>query len=690
MSRPLAVGSLLLILALLSACGAAGSAPAAPTATLSAGGPPRGEPILTYQEEGGIAGFCDTLTVAIDAARYESCKGPVAERPTTESERARLAEAYSRFKPFTITSEDNPGGPDSLKRRLTLAGVGAAEATEDEQAALLDVVTLILRDMRQAAQSAGAPPPAVSPTAPTAAPTPNAAAALARYRDVVAGQSGPDSAAQEAFEEGLDAALPALGGPAALTRPQTLTALQAALGPGNSPAGGPMLMAADADGDGTKDLLVAPGVLALRPVALLSRGERAVVAPLLSAEAVSTDVGGAATLDRVADINRDGTPEVVIPFELPGASALNTELFVVRWDGQRFGPVFRTFLTTWAGGGEWTIRDDGTIETTCAVLGAFDHKLLPHPFQTNVYDWAAGSGYALVKTRVDPPASQRQQANLAEAAFRAGNWQAAIERYQRLIDDSSLQVEPTVAVDFVPFAHLRLGQLFALTGQYDAALAELRLAGQAEPFIGDLALAFREGYAPEGNVAAGWANMLKVPLYRAIYEEQAGNLGQPAEATAVLWPGAGLAAFLNVPSEALAMTDAGLTTALASSGLPVVKAAIDNLDTDPAAPEVVVEMAVEGPEALFGPEGRQYQVWLLDQGPQGPGWWPTLLSAGETRLEGIDRPTGAEAGEVVLRLPAGSDPAELRIRWTGERALRVSPDGSVVPLDEMPGLCRPG
>lgn len=559
-----------------------------------------------------------------------------------------------------------------------------------QQAALMLLLAVTL-SLSACAPSQDPTPAAPTPTSlsPTSAIVADPAAALAGYRDVVAGQAGPNPAAQSALERGLAAALDTLGGSSALSQPETLTALRTALGPGNSLIE-PALLTADADGDGVDDLLVAPGVLGLRPVALLARGEQVVVAPLLPAGTIAPDAGGAARLDRVADVNHDGTPEVVIPFEIPGASALNTELFVVRWDGERFAPVFHTFLTTWAGGGEWAIRDDGAITTTCAVLGAFDHKLLPHPIQTNVYAWAAGSGYTLVETWVEPPATQRQQANLAEAAFRAGNWQLAIERYQRLLDDASLQAEPNVEVDFIAFAHLRLGQLFALTGGADAALAELRLAAEAEPFIGDLALAFREGYALEGDASAGWAAMLKVPLYRAIYEEKAGNLGWPAEATSVLWPGAGLAAFLNVPSDVLAMTDAGLTTALASTGLPVVKAAINNLDADPAAPEVVVELAVEGPRALFGTEGRQYQVWLLDQGPQGPGWWATLLSAGESRLEGIDRPAGAEAGEVVLRRLDGGEPPELRLRWTGERALRVSPDGSVAPLDETPGLCRPG
>lgn len=688
MSRQFAALTLLLAVSLfLAACGAAPQATVSATPETGGSDQPPGQPRLTFQEEGGIAGFCDTLVVTLEVARYESCKGPTAERPTSASERDVLAEASNRLKSFTVRSEDNPGGPDSLTRVLTLVGAGSAEATEEDQIALTRLATEILRDLRQAAGSAGARAPEPSPamSSPSASdPT----AALARYREIVAGQSGPNPAAQQALEDGLTAALPGVGGAVALDRPETLALLQAALGPGNSVVA-PTLLAADADGDGTTDLLVAPGVMAVRPVVLLGRGEQGVVVPLLPPEAIGPDTAGAAKLDRVADINHDGTPEVVIPFEIPGASALNTELFVVRWDGQRFAPVFRTFLTTWAGGGEWKIRADGAIETTCPVLGAFDHKLLPHPIQTNVYDWAAGSGYALVETRVEPPTTQRQQANLAEAAFRAGNWQAAIERYQQLLADPGLQVEPNVEIDFVAFAHLRLGQLFALTGQFDAALAELRLAGQAEPSIGDLALAFREGYAPEANASAGWATMLKVPLYRAIYEGKAGNLGEPAGATGVLWPGVGLAAFLNVPSEVLAMTDAELTTALAASGLPVVKAAINNLDDDPAAPEVVVELAVEGPAELFGDEGRQHQVWLLDQGPQGPGWWATLLSAGEGHLEGIDRPAGAESGEVVLRLPPGSEPSEMRLRWTGERALRVSPDGSVTPLDEMPGLCQP-
>lgn len=648
--------------------------------------PEAGVPILTYEEEGGIAGFCDTLIVEVGIARYQTCKGRSAEQTLGEETRRQLVTAYQQFRPFTSGSQDNPGGPDNLIRRLSFSGAGAEEAPESERMALTQLAHTLMRELRQAATQGGEPADDASPAASPAAV--DVWDVLATYRDRVSAQSGPNLAAQQALEDGLLAAVPALGGVEAFDDPETVETLRAALGPSNSPVD-PEVLGEDADGDGVVDLLVAPGAYGLRPVALLARENEARLVQLLPEGFVALDSGGIARLDRVADVNKDGTPEVVIPFEIQGASAVNTELFVIDWDGERFTPVFRTFLTTWSGGGEWTIHEDGTIATTCAVLGAFDHKLLPHPIQTNLYAWAAGVGYELSATNVEPPATQREQANLAEAALQSGNWAAAIERYQQLLVDESLQAEPDVEVDFVNFAHLRLGQLFALVGRPDAALAELRLASEAGPLIGDLALAFREGYGPEHDTVAGWANMLRVPLYRAAYEERAGNLGFPADPTQVLHLGTGLAAFLNAHPDLLALGDEELTAALAATGLPIQKAAINNLDNDPSAPEIVVDLVIEGSPEVFGPEGRQHQIWLLDQGPQGPGWWSTLLSVGDKRLNGIDRPAGAEAGEVVLDLPGGSEPSQERIRWTGEQALRLSPDGAAVPLNETPGICRP-
>jgi hypothetical protein len=111
-----------------------------PTVTLA---PTPAEPddavLLTWQREGGIAGFCDGLTVRSSGkALVTSCRGETAqERRLSEAEVAQVSAWAQKLKPFDHLQSDD-AVTDGMVIRLSFLGQGRQDISEADLRAMLD------------------------------------------------------------------------------------------------------------------------------------------------------------------------------------------------------------------------------------------------------------------------------------------------------------------------------------------------------------------------------------------------------------------------------------------------------------------------------------------------------------------------------------------------------------------------
>jgi hypothetical protein len=127
-----------LLLALLSACDQPRVRP-----TIEPGGV-----LLSFERTGGIAGFMDKLVIGAGGAYHLSRRGqPERIGALSSEQRAQLDTWQQRFSAFTLTLEDNPGGPDNMKHEAIWSGPGKAAPTQAEQRQVLDWAATLLGEL---------------------------------------------------------------------------------------------------------------------------------------------------------------------------------------------------------------------------------------------------------------------------------------------------------------------------------------------------------------------------------------------------------------------------------------------------------------------------------------------------------------------------------------------------------------
>ena len=106
--------------------------------------------ILTWHREGGLAGFCDDVSVYTNGqVRATSCRGGQprdlgASRLTDDQLRQVLA-WRDKLKGFEINQAD-PATADKMTVRLVFAGAGAVAATEADRQAIQDFAVKLFAD----------------------------------------------------------------------------------------------------------------------------------------------------------------------------------------------------------------------------------------------------------------------------------------------------------------------------------------------------------------------------------------------------------------------------------------------------------------------------------------------------------------------------------------------------------------
>jgi tetratricopeptide (TPR) repeat protein len=409
----------------------------------------------------------------------------------------------------------------------------------------------------------------------------------------------------------------------------------------------PSLAVADADGDGQGDLLLSLG-LSGTPALVFRRQESRYTAfrlPTLAPGNEPTGIlrSGLGQIARVADLNGDGRPEVVATYEVVGASAITTEVYVARWDGQGFRLLFSTTVNDWAGSGEWElVRRDGQydLRTTCVVFGAYDHKLLPHPTLTMTYRWA-GDTYVLASRQLTPPTTRRQQVNLAEAAFARGDYRQAIAEYQKAINDPNLKPDEmgVPEPDWVGYAWFRIGECYALLGEEAPARTALEKVRQAGSTLGELATTFLEAYQNPDGAIKGMAAVMRSEVHQKLDTDQAGNLGFPIDAMTLSAPQTAFATYFTAHPEAASLPLEALTRSLQAVGLPFQQVLPADLDGD-GQREVALGLTI----------GRQQRLLLIV--PEAGRWRGRFVSLGVSVEEVVAIP-GTNKKALLVRLPAG-------------------------------------
>jgi hypothetical protein len=453
----------------------------------------------------------------------------------------------------------------------------------------------------------------------------------------------------------------------------------------------PVATAADVDGDGKLDLLLAMQNMYGFPALAFLGGDRyrTIALPVDYDQGTLRDFHvPAAWPDGVQakDVTGDGRLEAVVTYRLPGGSADTTRVYTFRWmpDKKAFDLIFQATLVNWAVESTWELRPglDGSQEFVLngPAFSVFDHKLLPHPTRTQVWQWAPAAGrFIKAEETVSKPTTLRQQANAAEALLRQGEYEKAIAEYQKVIDDSALVEEDTgeQQPNWRAFARLRLGQTYALLGKGDEARTQLQGAITAGSTIGQLAAAFLAGYTDDDRIVAAWGMMMnKSDLHQLFYEEKAGNLGFPMTAFGVYYPGLAVAAYLDRHPEA--------ATATGSNAFANLKAPGFNLKS-----VVIADVTGDGKNdvAFVTPDKDQEHAWLAYEKA---GRWRVgiLAEAEELTVDGA-LPLAQGGVLVRIRLPDNYSPNLVGYSWDDNGAVSYDLQGdtpTLRPRDPWPTL----
>jgi|GEM_PF-3416537 len=270
----------------------------------------------------------------------------------------------------------------------------------------------------------------------------------------------------------------------------------------------PAVTRADLDGDRREDRIITFGWC--QTPAILYRAAdpgTAFPVPRTAENAPTWSPGGGTKVEQVADVNGDGRAELVVTALQAGASAGHTFLYIYRWNGDGFDILFTDHLSNWIGPNDWRVGD-GSVSIQCRPLGPYEGKMMEHRQQTELFRWdPARGGYVLAERVIAPVPSRILQVSAAELLFQQGDFAAATEQFRRVGDLPVLNPRPDDP-DWIAYAHLRLGQIAALSGRPEDALTELEQATRGANPVAEAAARFRDGYRQSGPAAgfeALWA-----------------------------------------------------------------------------------------------------------------------------------------------------------------------------------------
>lgn len=117
---------------------------------------------FAWHREGGIAGFCDDLTIYLDGSySVSSCSPNILGNYQSRLSSAQLDTLYSlidSLKNFEFSDEPSPLPPDYLVIRFVFSGIGDAEAQDADIQAINAFATELINSAQVPASGGGLPP----------------------------------------------------------------------------------------------------------------------------------------------------------------------------------------------------------------------------------------------------------------------------------------------------------------------------------------------------------------------------------------------------------------------------------------------------------------------------------------------------------------------------------------------------
>ena len=437
--------------------------------------------------------------------------------------------------------------------------------------------------------------PTPSPT-PTPAPEPLDDAAiterLQEAADLIEGVTGSPAAMQA----GADLQGPLEGAVLAFierygSEPEALARLDYTIGQlpplvfDLEPAGA-RIAAADVDGDGANELIAAWHIFGVPPMWFdqIEGGFEAREFPIGGSGPKAT---GMSWVRSTADLTDDGIADVVLVLTSLAGSTQTERVRVYRWNGETPRRIFDVPVVLGAGPAGWNLRDGASpveIETLCPALGHFDAPLLPHPGLRRTFTWG-GQFFEDVGRQLEPPVSQQDQMNRAEAAFWAGQYEEAAAGYREVIErpiasGSAMGSE----ADWKGLALLRLAQIGLLGGEaFNPARLQAALERGGE--IGLIARTMQEAVATPDPLRT-FAALQQLDLTGDPPPGRYGSTDFPMEPGLVLALGKALEIGLRgLGGDAL--SEAAITGRLSARGVDVRRATVGDLNSDGALEAVV-------------------------------------------------------------------------------------------------------
>lgn len=337
----------------------------------------------------------------------------------------------------------------------------------------------------------------------------------------------------------------------------------------------PAVSRADLNGDGLEDVVVQTQLMGL-PVLVFLRQEDGQYVGLTLPETFDEPLPTLQSGVLSGDLTGAGGPETVVTYTVPGGSMSTERLYVFHWREVSPALAFRADLITWAGPSAWALQPDPTAPGRQQFLltyphlyrDGFDHKLVNHPLGWQIWRWDEAAGYFVLAERgidrersgwgPDAPITMgdrlRWLINEAETMFRAGDYEVALEGYEKALIMAETWSRESGEPDWAGVARLRRGEILLLLGRTDEARSELRAVADtyADDLLGELAAACLAGAeedspdAPARCIAA----IQPIQLWDRIEERcDRGALCFPLYSTGILYPPAGLTAYLNAHPE---------------------------------------------------------------------------------------------------------------------------------------------
>lgn len=290
---------------------------------------------------------------------------------------------------------------------------------------------------------------------------------------------------------------------------------------------GPTCIEADTDGDGLKELVVTiydpldnGSSDPVGDVLVFGRDEAGLFSVEYQASQDSLvttqprfgsqdgdDLRGVAIV-AVKDVDRDGLPDLAFLSSFVGNSNFPTYVYVVGWNGRTYRQLTHPCLSIQLPD-KVALEDtngDGTLELVLHGDALASWGAYPQRARTYIYELRAG-GYRLVGRSQDPTSNLYLVVLDANEAFLNGDLRRALELYDRVVSDPSLEATAPERAELLPFAHFQKGRTLMELGDMAAALQAMEGASQLFPesLHGRAAKIYLDSLANQGNTDAACA-----------------------------------------------------------------------------------------------------------------------------------------------------------------------------------------